>query len=116
MPHRSRATLTLSVGLLPLLGVLLLRAALAAEGTPARVAVYFSPHGGAADAVVRAVHAAQQQILVQAYSFTSAPIAKALLDAHKRGVKILAVLDKANETNTYSAATLPRQLSTCGRG
>ena len=35
--------------------------------------------------------------MVQAYSFTSAPIAKALLDAHKRGVKISAVLDKSNQ-------------------
>src|SRR4030095_9121752 len=34
-----------------------------------------------------------------------APIAKALVDAHKRGVKILAVLDKSNETDKYSAAT-----------
>jgi phosphatidylserine/phosphatidylglycerophosphate/cardiolipin synthase-like enzyme len=42
---------------------------------------------------------------VQAYSFTSAPIAKALVEAHKRGVKILAVLDKSNETEKYSAAT-----------
>src|SRR5262249_14873761 len=60
--------------------------------SPARVAVYFSPNGGATDAVVREVNAATTQILVQAYSFTSAPIAKALLDAHKRGVKVLAVL------------------------
>jgi len=42
---------------------------------------------------------------MQAYSFTSAPIAKALVTAHKRRVKILAVLDKSNETNKYSAAT-----------
>ena len=42
---------------------------------------------------------------MQAYSFTSAPIAKALLDAHKRGVKILAVLDKSNQTDKYSSAT-----------
>jgi len=28
-----------------------------------------------------------------------------LIDAHKRGVKILAVLDKSNETQKYSAAT-----------
>ena len=42
---------------------------------------------------------------MQAYSFTSAPIAKALVDAHKRGVKVLAVLDKSNETDKYSAAT-----------
>jgi phosphatidylserine/phosphatidylglycerophosphate/cardiolipin synthase-like enzyme len=67
--------------------------------------VYFSPRGGATDAVVQAIHAAQHQILVQAYSFTAAPIAKALLDAHKRGVHVFAVLDKSNETDKYSAAT-----------
>jgi hypothetical protein len=44
-------------------------------------------------------------VLVQAYSFTSAPIAKALVEVHKRGVKVLAVLDKSNETDKYSAAT-----------
>jgi phosphatidylserine/phosphatidylglycerophosphate/cardiolipin synthase-like enzyme len=48
---------------------------------------------------VRELHAAQKRVLVQAYGFTSAPIAKALTDAHKRGVKILAVLDKSNETS-----------------
>ena len=37
--------------------------------TPARVAVYFSPYGGATAAVVHEVSAAQQQILVQAYSW-----------------------------------------------
>src|SRR2546430_13072224 len=42
---------------------------------------------------------------MQAYSFTSAPIAKALVEAHKRGVKVLAVLDTSNETQKYSAAT-----------
>jgi phosphatidylserine/phosphatidylglycerophosphate/cardiolipin synthase-like enzyme len=67
--------------------------------SPARVAVYFSPNGGASDAVVRELNMAKTQVLMQAYSFTSAPIAKALVEAHKRGVKILAVLDK------YSAAT-----------
>jgi PLD-like domain/Metal binding domain of Ada len=44
-------------------------------------------------------------VLMQAYAFTSAPIAKALVEAHKRGVKVLAVLDKSNETDKYSAAT-----------
>ena len=71
----------------------------------ARIAVYFSPNGGATEAVVRELNAAQTQVLMQAYSFTSAPIAKALVEAHKRGVKILAVLDKSNETAKYSAAT-----------
>jgi len=70
MTHRYRSTLALSVGLL----ILLTRAALADDFTPARVAVYFSPYGGATAAVIHEVNAAQQQILVQAYSFTSAPI------------------------------------------
>jgi phosphatidylserine/phosphatidylglycerophosphate/cardiolipin synthase-like enzyme len=66
---------------------------------------YFSPNGGATAAVIHAVNAATDHILLQAYSFTSAPIAKALVDAHKHGVKVLAVLDKSNETKKYSAAT-----------
>ena len=65
--------------------------------TSARVAVYFSPNGGATDAVVREVRAAAQQSLGQAYSFTSAPVAKALVDAHKCGVKVFAVLDTAQQ-------------------
>ena len=79
--------------------------ALAVASTTARVAVYFSPQGGATDAVVQAIGAAQTQILVQAYAFTSAPIATALVEAHKRSVNILAVLDKSNQTQQYSAAT-----------
>ena len=67
--------------------------------------MYFSPRGGATEALIREVNAATQQILVQAYSFTSAPIAKALVDAHTRGVQILAVLDTSNQTAQYSAAT-----------
>ena len=71
----------------------------------AKVSVHFSPKGGATDTVVQEIGNAKSQILIQAYSFTSAPIAKALIDASKRGVKIHAVLDKSNETQKYSAAT-----------
>jgi phosphatidylserine/phosphatidylglycerophosphate/cardiolipin synthase-like enzyme len=77
----------------------------ATTSSPARVSVCFSPNGECTDVVVRELNAAQKRVLVQAYSFTSAPIAKALTDAHRRGVKILAVLDKSNETARYSAAT-----------
>jgi phosphatidylserine/phosphatidylglycerophosphate/cardiolipin synthase-like enzyme len=45
------------------------------------------------------------EILVQAYSFTSAPIAKALVDAHKRGVSVEAILDKSQRTAKYTGAT-----------
>ena len=66
--------------------------------------LYFSPNGGATDAVVRAVEKAKSEILVQAYSFTSPSIAKALIDAHKRGVHVEIILDKTNRTAKYSSA------------
>ena len=72
--------------------------------TPQNATVYFSPDGGCTEAVVNALTAAKTSVLVQAYSFTSAPIAKALVDAHKRGVKIQVILDRSNRTANYSAA------------
>jgi phosphatidylserine/phosphatidylglycerophosphate/cardiolipin synthase-like enzyme len=66
--------------------------------------VYFSPKGGCTEAVVRSLSEAKQTILVQAYSFTSAPIAAALVDASRRGVRVEAILDKSNKTGKYSEA------------
>jgi phosphatidylserine/phosphatidylglycerophosphate/cardiolipin synthase-like enzyme len=68
------------------------------------VDVYFSPEGGATNAIVNELNGAKSEILLQAYSFTSAPIAKALVDAKKRGVYIEAVLDKSQRTEKYSSA------------
>jgi phosphatidylserine/phosphatidylglycerophosphate/cardiolipin synthase-like enzyme len=67
---------------------------------------YFSPKGGCTDAIVREIDAAKSSILVQAYSFTSSAIAKALREAHKRGVQAAVILDKAQETDIYSEADL----------
>jgi phosphatidylserine/phosphatidylglycerophosphate/cardiolipin synthase-like enzyme len=47
---------------------------------------------------------ATNSVLVQAYSFTSAPIAKALVDAHRRGVKVQVILDRSQRTEKYSEA------------
>jgi len=67
--------------------------------------VYFSPHGGCTDAIVNELDKAKNTVLVQAYSFTSYRIAKALLDAHKRGIKVEVILDKSQRTDQYSSAT-----------
>ena len=69
------------------------------------VKVYFSPKGGCTEAIVSAINQAGTEILVQAYSFTSAPIAKALVDAHKRGVKVQAILDKSQRSAKHTSAT-----------
>jgi phosphatidylserine/phosphatidylglycerophosphate/cardiolipin synthase-like enzyme len=71
---------------------------------PQGVQVFFSPKGGATEAVVSALDHATNNVLVQAYSFTSAPIAKALVDAHRRGVKVQVILDRSQRTEKYSEA------------
>jgi phosphatidylserine/phosphatidylglycerophosphate/cardiolipin synthase-like enzyme len=63
--------------------------------------VYFSPTGGGTGAVVRELNPAKTEILVQAYSFTSKPIAKALIDAKKRDVKVIVVLDKSQRREEH---------------
>jgi phosphatidylserine/phosphatidylglycerophosphate/cardiolipin synthase-like enzyme len=70
-----------------------------------KVAVYFSPQGGCTEAIIQEIEKAQSEILVQAYSFTSAPIAKALLEAHKRGIREEVILDQSQRTQKYSSAT-----------
>jgi len=69
------------------------------------IQVYFSPHGGCTDAIVRELNAAQSVVLVQAYSFTSAPVAAALKAAHDRGVDVRIILDKSQRTERYSGLT-----------
>jgi phosphatidylserine/phosphatidylglycerophosphate/cardiolipin synthase-like enzyme len=65
---------------------------------------YFSPNGGAEAAIIRGLDDARQSVLAQAYSFTSAPIAKALVAAHRRGVQVEVILDKSQRTERYSGA------------
>ncbi len=67
--------------------------------------VYFSPRGGATEAVVAEIGRARKEVLVQAYSFTSVHIARALLEARKRGVRVEAILDKSQRKERYTAAT-----------
>lgn len=62
------------------------------------VDVYFSPDGGTTNAIISVLNNAKSEILVQAYSFTSAPIAKAIIDARKRGIRIEVVLEKSQKT------------------
>lgn len=66
--------------------------------------VAFSPDRGATALVVKTIAEAKQSIRVAAYSFTSKPIAEALLDAHKRGIDVEVVVDKSNATARYTAA------------
>jgi phosphatidylserine/phosphatidylglycerophosphate/cardiolipin synthase-like enzyme len=69
------------------------------------IEVGFSPHGGITQMIVDELNTAKRSIEVQAYSFTSAEIAKALVDAFKRGVNVRVILDKSQQSEKYSSAT-----------
>jgi phosphatidylserine/phosphatidylglycerophosphate/cardiolipin synthase-like enzyme len=69
------------------------------------IEVAFSPNGAGAALIIKAIGEAKKTIKVQAYSFTNADIAKALLESSKRGVNVRVVLDKSQETEKYTSAT-----------
>ena len=73
------------------------------NNTPTQV--YYSPNGGATEAIIKKIDNATMEILVQAYSFTSAPIAKALINAKKRAVSVEVILDKSQRKEKYTSAT-----------
>jgi phosphatidylserine/phosphatidylglycerophosphate/cardiolipin synthase-like enzyme len=82
--------------------VFVLRWLYSALVTAPSVAVHFSPEGGCTNAVVNELLHARHEILVQAYSFSSKPIAEALIAAKKRGVRVEILLDHSNEQEPYS--------------
>src|SRR5205807_41954 len=57
------------------------------------ISVYFSPGTDCGQLIIDKVRMAQKCVYVQAYSFTSERIAKALNEVHKRGVEVKVILD-----------------------
>lgn len=73
----------------------------------AEIAVAFSPGIGdlnAEELVIETIGTARQSIRLAAYAFSSKPIARALLEAKRRGVDVQAVLDKSNLTERFGSA------------
>jgi len=68
------------------------------------IQVFSSPKGGCTEVVVKNLGKATNSVLIQVYSFTSAPIARALVDIEKRGVNVQVILDKLQRTEKYSGA------------
>ena len=63
------------------------------------VEVAFSPDEGSENLVLKVIESAHHDIRVLSYSFTSAPVARALLAAKKRGVDVKIVADQKNNTS-----------------
>lgn len=78
---------------------------------PTEAAVFFSPNGGAEDAIVRSIDSAKSRIRMQAFLFSNKEITGALIRAHQRGVKVDVIIDKKmpkKKPNTTEDLTAPR--------
>ncbi|WP_264731187.1 phospholipase D family nuclease [Wolbachia endosymbiont (group A) of Sphaerophoria taeniata] len=64
--------------------------------------VCFTPRENCAEQITNAIDQAQKSILVQAYQFTSKPIAESLVQAKKRRVDVMVILDESQVSSKYS--------------
>lgn len=67
--------------------------------------VCFTPHQKCIPLIQRKLATVKDTIRVMAYSFTSKPIADALIDAHKRGVEVVVIADKSQARDKRSQIT-----------
>jgi phosphatidylserine/phosphatidylglycerophosphate/cardiolipin synthase-like enzyme len=101
--RRSGAILAFLVGII-LSGCDQFQRSPAPASTPTGWQVNFSPRGGCTEAIVAELNRATNSVRVLAYSFTSKPIAAALVAAHRRGASVAVVLDSDQRTAQYSEA------------
>ena len=76
------------------------------------VTAFFSPKGGIEQQILTGIGVAAETIEMAAYAFTNENIAKALIDALKRGVKVSLVMDKSQTKG--SQASLHDELEKAG--
>ena len=65
---------------------------------------HFSSQDGIEWVIEREIDAAGRRIDAAIYTFTSRPLAQALVDAHKRAVRVRILLDPSNASGEYSKA------------
>lgn len=70
-----------------------------------RVQVFFPPRGDAAKALLAQIRGAREQIDVAAFYLTHKDLARDLILAHRRGVKVRVILDATAAQNQYSLHT-----------
>lgn len=68
------------------------------------IQVCFSPGGNCTKFVEETIAKAKKTILVQAYFFTSLPIANALIKAHQQGVVVHVLIDRSQVKYPYTKA------------
>ena len=87
-----------------ILGILVISTlpALSAQAKNRRSIPCFVPGKDCIAVVVNTIEAAQSQLLIQAYGFTSCPIIRAIGAAKNRNLDVRVLLDKSNEQARYA--------------
>jgi phosphatidylserine/phosphatidylglycerophosphate/cardiolipin synthase-like enzyme len=70
----------------------------------AKYEVCFTPIQNCVNVILHYIDHAEKSLFIQAYSFTSVPIAQAVIKAQKRHVKVKIILDKSQFSEKYSSA------------
>lgn len=84
------------------LGFSILANAIASHGN---YTLCFTPNDNCTELITHQIQSATSSIYVQAYSFTSQPIAAALSQAHAKGINVAILVDKSQrESASYSVA------------
>jgi phosphatidylserine/phosphatidylglycerophosphate/cardiolipin synthase-like enzyme len=68
------------------------------------IAIYFSPKGGAADAIAAAIDAATTRVWAMEYSLSESRITAALIRAQTRHVDVHIIVDPHQQSDVYSTA------------
>jgi len=76
--------------------------ATAATGLRAEVQVFFSPRGGADEALTSLVRSARMYLDAACYTFSLESVADELAAAHSRGVRVRVILDRMQGAQTWS--------------
>jgi phosphatidylserine/phosphatidylglycerophosphate/cardiolipin synthase-like enzyme len=81
-------------------------ASYAAFAPRASYAVCFVPNGAPCETLlVDTINATRRSLRIQAYSFTSVPIAEAVKQAKDRGVDVQVIVDQSQVSEKYTSAT-----------
>lgn len=69
----------------------------------------FTPMQHCQKQIIEAIDSAKEEVLMMTYSFTAKPIANALINAQKRGVRVRVLADKSQKTANYSQIEMLHQ-------
>ncbi|ROT47387.1 phospholipase D-like domain-containing protein [Candidatus Cardinium hertigii] len=80
-----------------------------ATDTDIDIEMYFTPEDPCMDLIIKKILSAKKRILVQAYVITSEKIARALIQAHQKKIKVQLLVDKNTQSSKGSKIDLMLQ-------